>query len=301
MRIFHLLASHDVAPTGVPRFGAYFKLAFPDVLNVTPGMIQFVDFVDGDVVVTDNHLSLLVPDHVRCVVVHHGCAPYHYSVDAAWRNDNTARIAEDQRAMFGRPNRVYVAPSRWVADRFREIAPAGYLPWLIPHWVPVIEQRERRFGSRSTGCKPVVIGDWRSPNKGSDVIAAIRRACPEYQFRQLAFAADDDAEREDFYRIADCYLCLSLSEGAPYSVADAEAAGLPIVTTECGNVREFSTCWHGNAMRDPENAASAIRASMEVPRGPSFYRDYTFEKWRSEWHRVIAPETATRDGEASIY
>ena len=311
MRLFHLLASHDPqSPTGVPRFSGYFKRAFPEVFNITPGTVAAVEFRDDDVIVTDNGLALLCPDNCRVIIVHHGAAHTHYDRDESWRNATTRALVHDQRAMFNKPNVRFVAPSRWVADRFREIAPAGYAPTIIPHWVPVIERPgfmlepggpkpvDRKaaeciaaiMGTRATNPKPVVIGDWRNPNKGSEVIAAIRAACPEYQFRQLAFAADDQAEREEFYRQADCYLCLSLSEGAPYSVADAEAAGLPIVTTPVGNVHEFTEAaviTERERNEQPGVVGRLIARALAVPRGPSFYSTYSLADWRAKWREVI--------------
>lgn len=289
MRIFHLLASHDTsARTGVPRFSGYFKDAFPHVINITLKDLPGIKWDRGDVVVADNHFSIRVPQRVQTIVVAHGCAPYHYEVDESWRNPGTERIAVEQRMMFYvSPNRIFVAPSAWVADVFKRYAPPTYDPLVLPHWVPVIEQREPRFGSRSTGCKPVVIGDWRNHNKGKDAIDAIREAAPEIEFRQLDF--DGQEARENFYRTADAYLCLSLSEGAPYSVADAEAAGLPIVTTEVGNVREFENVWQIDdrndigAVRDALLGAIASRSSL----APSFFSKHTFEAWKAAWEVVV--------------
>jgi len=303
MRLFHLLASHDPArPTGVNRFSGYFKRAFPEVLNVTPGTVGAIEWRDGDVVVTDNHLSLLVPDSVRTIVVHHGCAATHYERDFAWRNAETLAMVNAQREMLSRPNRFFVAPSEWVADEFGKIAGwtrdakrrvdrKGYEPTIIPHFVEFIGIAGP---GQLPGVKPVIIGDWRTLNKGSGVIDKYREECPQYEFRQLDFDPTNDAARQEFYRSADAYLCLSLSEGAPYSVADAEAASLPIVSTICGNVCEFPqddfyiiqnrfSSEHG-----VEEGVNAIRAALENGRRtPSFYESWDFTKWQAAWRRVI--------------
>lgn len=281
-RLFHLLSSHDPeARTGVPRFSAYFEIAFQEVFNITPGVVGAVEWRKGDVCVTDNHLGMLLPPEVRAIVVHHGCASYHYEVDAAWRNAETERMVADQLAILKRPNTRFVAPSAWVRDRFREIAPMGYAPTVIPHWVPLIDERRNcNFG------KPVIIGDWRTANKGLGVIDRLRVKMPRYEFRQLDF--DGDEARRATYRQADAYLCLSLSEGAPYAVADAEAASLPIVTTEVGNVHEFAGCRVIADRENVEQIGDALGAALANGRTmPSFFAEWTFKKWREAWEAVL--------------
>lgn len=309
VRLFHLLASHDPAsPTGVPRFSGYFRRAFPDTLNVTPGTVGAIEWKHGDVVVTDNGLSLLVPDAVRTIVVHHGCAATHYDRDYSWRNETTEKMVQAQNEMFCHPNRTFVAPSAWVAAQFRKIAPKGYEPRIVPHHVPVIERRNFRLNpggptkademkAKIVGSilgvpagKPQIIGDFRNLNKGSGLIDKYREAMPQYEFRQLDFPGGDDAKREAFYRSADVYLCVSLSEGAPYAVADAEAASLPIVSTVCGNVAEFPPEDFYAIMdrADVDAVANAIRAAVQNGRrAASFYRDYTFEVWQRAWREII--------------
>jgi hypothetical protein len=168
MRLFHLLQSHDSSkPTGVPRFSSYFQMAFPDVINIVPSQIGGIEWREDDVVVTDNHYSLMVPERVKTIVVHHGNAVYHYEVDESWRNSMTQQIATGQRLMFHKRNRLYVAPSKWIQDRFRDFAPSWYdsLSVVLPHWVPQIHGGEKALRN----VRPRVIGDWRNPNKGSEV------------------------------------------------------------------------------------------------------------------------------------
>lgn len=291
MTLFHLLAEHwgEGKRTGVPRFSRDFQRAFPHVENVTPADIgrlreEWALGQVGDIVVTDNHLAMLVPDHVTCVVVHHGCAPYHYSVDPGWRNPTTLEMATQQRRVLARPNTLFVAPSQWVWDRFAEIATPFYRASILPHWVEKIEG----FGC---GVGTVVIGDWRNENKGAGVIGAIRAACPEYEFRQLDFDPRDDAARRSAYLCANAYLCLSLSEGAPYSVADAEAASLPIITTPCGNVKDFpgvTVITEHERNTQPLVVGRMIASALATPRPPSFYDTFTFGWWRGCWRAVLS-------------
>jgi hypothetical protein len=230
----------------------------------------------------------MVPERVKTIVVHHGNAVYHYEVDESWRNSMTQQIATGQRLMFHKRNRLYVAPSKWIQDRFRDFAPSWYdsLSVVLPHWVPQIHGGEKALRN----VRPRVIGDWRNPNKGSEVWRVIQRACQsEFEFCQLhGFDGDDiNTEREDIYRRANIYLCLSLSEGAPFSVADAEAAGLRIVTTKVGNCYEFDP-WIVDDRNDTDEVVAALQHAAGHERNKeSFYKEFTMSVWRDMWAAVI--------------
>lgn len=283
MRLFHLCQAHwgSGKPTGVPRFSRHFKQAFPQVLDITPADIGRCALGSSDVVVADNHLTLLIPRGIHTIGVHHGCAQTHYDRDHSWRSGWSKSLCNQQKEMFNRPGRKWVAPSGWVADQFAQIArPHPYDPVIVPHWVEPIR------GMRAQNPRPVIIGDWRGPNKGAPVIEHLRRACPQWEFRQLDFPADNDAARRRAYLDGDVYLCLSYSEGAPYSVADAEAADLPIVTTPVGNWMEFKNVYLIDR-EERKSIAQRIEQALACKPVPGFYREWTFEKWKAAWTTVI--------------
>ena len=265
--------------TGVSRFDASLRWVFPAMKSVT--LLPALN--PDDVVITDNHLSLDVPPEIKTIVVHHGCARTHYDRDPAWRTEHTRDMVDLQTKMLTLPNRTYVAPSDWVGLQFAALAPeqAGYCFHTIPHWVEPIPALPK-WG------KPKIIGDWRDNNKGAGVWKKVAARYPQWHFEQLRFA--DDAGRRVQYGTASLYLCLSLSEGGPYSVCDAEAAELPIVTTDVGNCVEFQdseiVAWE---QRDNiEIIGGLIEHKLKVGRlRPSFYREYTFEVWKQKWEQVI--------------
>jgi len=286
MTIYSLVGKRieDVPPggiaTGVTRFDELLRRVFPEMRSVTSCPKELKK---RDIVIADNHLSIQIPEGNRTIVVHHGCAKTHYERDPEWRTISNGFLVNDQRRMFCDENRTFVAPSAWVADQFLVVPQVGirYNPKIIPHWVdPIPELPESG--------KPIIIGDWRNHNKGSDSWKQLAALCPQWDFRPLDF--HDDAGRSRAFGEASLYLCLSLSEGAGYSVCDAEAANLPIVTTDVGNYREFTDCevirW-----QDRDNlqiVSDAIERKLNAGRvKPSFYRDYTFESWKSAWESVI--------------
>ncbi len=275
----------DGAFSGVPRFDFEIRSVFPSVRSVThvPS-----DLDPEDVVITDNHWSMNVPQVVRTIGVHHGCAAAHFERDPGWQNPTTRKMVADQVGMFSYRNRYWVAPSVWARDEFtkRNSFPAGYSA-VIPHWA-------KRFGPapKRSRQRPVVIGDWRDTNKGSDVFPILQKRLPQFEFRQLNFKP---AAREPFYLDADLYLCLSVSDGAPYSVADAEACELPIVTTNVGWATEFKSStviqWLERGNIDVVGQAILERLSKGRTE-KSFFEDWTFERWRDTW--VGAVEAVSR-------
>lgn len=266
--------------TGVSRFDWMLRRAFPDLRSVTNCP---PDLRDDDVVITDNHLSLEVPAHIRTVVVNHGCGATHFERDPAWRTPHTSWLVAQQRLMFDPPNRTWVAPSAWVAEEFSRRNPDLIREiHVIPHWVDPLPRLPKR------GARPRIIGDWRDFNKGNPAWQLLARRCPEWEFRPLDFK--NDAERRGQYGEADLYLCLSLSEGGSYSMCDAEAAELPIVTTNVGNCREFRDCcdisWQDRDRVDI--VAGQISLKLRTGRQlPSFYSGYSFDAWKRAWEAAI--------------
>lgn len=264
--------------SGVPRFDAMLRKVYPGLVSVT----KLGELRPDDVVITDNHLSLDVPEGIRTVVVHHGCAETHYERDPYWRTTATHDMVARQQNMFRLAGRAWIAPSAWVACEFMRIHHGIMGASVIPHWVDRIDRLARQ------NSKPVIIGDWRGWNKGEALAKHLSRLCPQWDFRPLKFR--HDAGRREQYGTADLYLCLSLSEGGSYSMCDAEAASLPIVTTNVGNYQEFDDAevidW-----RDRQKTEVVIKAIekklREGRKKPSFYNEYTYKTWSSAWREVV--------------
>src|SRR5262249_42632620 len=95
--------------------------------------------------------------------------------------------------------------------------------------------------------------------------------------------------RAQAYQSADVYLCLSLSEGGSFAMCDAEAAVLPIVSTDVGNYREFEPVvirWQERD--DPLVVRLAIERALDEKRRPSFYESWTLKCWTEAWAELIA-------------
>lgn len=270
----------DGAFSGVPRFDFEIRSVFPSIKSVTEIP---TDLDADDVVITDNHLVVNVPPVVRTIGVHHGCAKTHYDRDPAWRTPQTEKMVVQQHEMFFLRNRFWVSPTMWARDEFRraESLPETYCA-VIPHWAKRFGPVQKRARSR-----PVVIGDWRDRNKGAGLITALQQANPGVEFRQLNFKR---GAHEPFYLDADLYLCLSVSEGGSYAVADAEACGLPIVTTDVGWCGEFTDAcvipWKDR--ESVEIVSHCVKKKLSEGRAlPSFFEGWTFEKWSRTWRAAV--------------
>ncbi len=279
----------DGATSGVPRFDREIRKAIPGLRSVTHVP---TDLAPDDVVIADNHMSMQIPEVVRTIVVHHGSAKTHADRDPSWRTPGNLSMVGLQKDMFLKKNRAWVAPSAWVKRQFIEhykLSPdyAYVIPHSVPMFGPVVKRNRRR---------PVVIGDWRDSNKGAAIYKVLSEKFPCFEFRPLSFTTLD--EKKKAYLDADLYLCLSASEGAPYSVADAEACELPIVTTNVGWCEEFegATVFPFEERVNAEFVGELIRGALERGRTTSsFFAKWTEDHWLATWEAfVTAVERAPR-------
>jgi len=276
----------DGAWSGVPRFDFELRQVFPGMqslrLALEPrwALRRILALRDpGVVAIVGSEDSVLLPSHVRTIVVHHGCAQTHFDRDPQWRGLPQRWRCLAQRLMYRRPNRTYVALARWTAQQF-----SGHYgvpeAAVIPSWVAPLTRQDARRGP------PVILGDWRTFNKGREVIPRLRQCLPDVEFRPLVCTY---ATRAAAYAAADAYLCLSLSEGGSFSASDAEAAALPMITTDVGNCLEYSESrvFPWQSREDVTRVADAIEQALAVPRGPVFFAQWTFEAWRRAWQDLV--------------
>ncbi len=282
----------DGAWSGVPRFDWEIRKALPEIVSLRVSvlartLLHYLALRRPDaVVITGSETSVLVPEELRTIVVHHGCAQTHFDRDPEWRDKGSQAICDAQRAMYARKNRWFVAPSRWTAEQFSHHYAVPQAQ-VIPLWVPSFTRPARP----STGRK-VVLGDFRNFNKGENVISKLTPLVPDIELRALACTYET---RHAAYATADAYMCLSLSEGASYAMCDAEAGSMPIVTTNVGNCEEFTEAvvidWRERD--DPRVVTAALQRALTEVRGPSFYQGYRLEDYSRAWRALIDEVYAT--------
>jgi hypothetical protein len=271
--------------TGVPRFDWELRKALPDVVSVntklkTRAWLRWLALREPDtIVITGNETSLLVPERLRTIVLHHGCAQTHFDRDPEWRDSMARGFCRAQRDMYRLPNRWFVSSARWTAEQFSAHHGVPFAR-LLPSWVETLPKRA------TAKARPLILGDFRTFNKGSRVIEKLRNACPNLEFRLLQCSYE---QRREVYGAADAYLCLSLSEGGSFAVSDAEATSLPLVTTDVGNYLEYDASyvlpWQ---QRDEVGlVARTLERALSTARGPSFFESYTQESWQRAWRTLL--------------
>jgi glycosyltransferase involved in cell wall biosynthesis len=283
----------DGANSGVPRFDYELRRAIPGLVSINSRLpsrawLRWLAWKEPDaIVVTGNETSLLVPEPLRTIVVHHGCAQTHFDRDPSWRGRRERKLCAAQKAMYDRPRRTFVALARWTQEQFCHhygVPPAR----MLPNWVDTAAKAPTAIPAR-----PVVLGDWRNFNKGQGCIEQLQRRLPKYEFRTLKCTYET---RVQAYHAADAYLCLSLSEGGSYAMSDAEAARLALVTTDVGNHYEYTGAhvlpW--DERDDIDRVALALQAALEQPRTASFFDHFTFEDWQNAWQQLVTEVADTR-------
>lgn len=271
--------------SGVPRFDWELRRALPELVSVNQGFrnrawLRWLALRAPDtIVITGNETSLLVPDRLRTIVMHHGCAQTHFDRDPEWRGREPRAFCSAQRAMYSRPNRWYVAAAAWTAEQFSLHHGVPLAP-VLPNWV---EPMARKNPPRA---RPLVIGDFRTFNKGQATVERLVAAAPEFEFRNLACTYDT---RGEVYGAADAYLGLSLSEGGSYALSDAEATSLPLVMTDVGNHAEYKEARViGWQVRDDVDAVRrALEDALERRRGPSFFEEWSLARWQRAWRELV--------------
>ena len=281
--------------TGVPRFDWELRRALPEIESINTKLrsrawLRWLAWREPDaIVITGNETSLMVPETLRTVVLHHGSAQTHFDRDPGWRGSMERGFCRAQRAMYGKANRWYLSAAQWTAEQFSHHHGVPLAP-VLPSWVEPMSRSKARNG------RPVVLGDFRTFNKGSEVIAKLSAARPDLEFRDLKCTYN---QRKDVYGAADAYLCLSLSEGGSFSVSDAEATSLPLVTTDVGNYLEYSASYLIPWQKRDEVAfvLGQLDRALTTERGPSFFEAWTFDKWRAAWRSKLEEVAAVKHRE----
>jgi len=126
-------------------------------------------------------------------------------------------------------------------------------------------------------------------------MASVQRTVPLARLRVVTGVSHSDMP--DYYRAADCCLLTSDWEGSPNVVKEALLSGLPVVTTEVGDVRRWVPISPESAIcdRTPASLAEAItRVLLErrrVDPGPfvsSFSSPAIADRMRHLFDRVVA-------------
>lgn len=297
----HTASCYPQSITGVACFDHILRSIFPDVVRFKPG--RKLRGGDRAAVIADNHFVLDVPRGTPAIIVHHGIAQLHGERDLPWKKKNQRLITAQAQMLLQRnpKNTAIVSCSKFCTDSFsqRNRAYAKFPHHSIPHTsaLPQVPTKRRSIGEAT---RPVIVGDWRFPHKGKDLMGKLTKLLPDFEFRQMAigppkpFDAAKFAKRKvQFYREADMALVLSSHEGNSYFLLDALQMDLVCVSTDVGLAPELpnhliaNIDWRRSMVdRDVRYVAESIRAAWENRQSPGVVNAYVLDKFGRQKYAV---------------
>ena len=231
---------------GVARYDYHIKLVFPNRKffrgpTQKQQMIKYLDKCTEPIVITDNHLSIDIPNKYPCIIVHHGSALTHAKRDPTWGEPWKSLCCNGQKKMlsYRNPNNtLIISVSQFCSSEFLKFFPKKYPLFkniLVPHTSELDENRYKKNFNNN----PTILGNWKDRNKGRDVVIKINQL-GIFRFQQLKVYPKNgnikqfNNKKQNIYCNADMFLQLSKSEAGPYAALDALLCGLVVISTNVG-------------------------------------------------------------------
>ena len=163
---------------GVTRFDHELRKVFPQLKSVLrqPNVPWFTLNPNETIVITDHSFIKEIPTQFKVIAVHHGMAAEHKQRNPDWSGD---LYVQQQQGMKDRNKTWFVGISKFTQDaakKHHDIID----DIVILHAVDTVPITKPKQGYN-------VIGDWRTPSKGRDLIQKLREECPEFIFSQLSW------------------------------------------------------------------------------------------------------------------
>jgi hypothetical protein len=213
---------------GVQSFARNLERLFAEVRFLTPRSRNRRAALQSRVpIICDNQLVLDWPPEHPVIGFQHGVAAVKYQATGSlghWR------LARAQRRAASRPNTLWVACARWIAETFAQLHGTSAAQ-VIYH--PVDTARfDGRPGDRESR---LVLHDARTRNKGRHLIARLRTALPQWRIEPLDCPPEAVPERMQQAR---AFLHLSRYEGNSLVCCEAMAMDLPCCFSRVGLLRD---------------------------------------------------------------
>ena len=229
---------------GVARYDHQIKLAFPErVFFQGPQqknqMNEFIKSCHRPLVITDNHLSLDIPNEYKVLLVHHGCAKTTAIHNPTWEEPWKSLCCDGQDKMLKYRNpetTEIISISQSCTDDFTKYYGDVYTKFRRHDILHPSELDEAVYKKEFTNVdRPVILGNWGHVKKGRDIIGKLKDQLDMYVFQQLKVSIQEGNDvKQSIYCKADMFLQLSTSEGNSYATLDALICGLPVISTNVG-------------------------------------------------------------------
>ena len=232
---------------GVARYDYQIKLAFPD-RHFFQGpqqkqqMLQFLEKCDKPIVITDNHLSMDIPNKYPLILVHHGCAKTTADRNPTWGEPWKSLCCNGQNKMlsYRDPKKtVIVSISQACTDDFTKYYGDKYTQFKRYDILHPSELQENIYKTKFNKI-PIILGNWGHVKKGKKELPYLVKSLPSFRFKQLNVRIQNgDIDRfnkvkQIIYCTSDIFLQLSTSEGNSYATLDALICGLVVISSDVG-------------------------------------------------------------------
>jgi len=212
---------------GVQRFARNLERIFAEVRYLTPRSRGRHDALrSGSAIICDNQLVVDWPESAPVIGFQHGVAAVKFE---ATRSPGHWNLARAQRRAAARPNTLWVACARWVAESF------GRLYGNAASHVIYYPVDTERFDGRRAASERLLLHDARTRHKGSRVILRLQHSFPDWRFEPLGVPPDQVADR---MRRATGFVHLSRYEGNSLVCNEAMAMDLPCLFSRVGLFRD---------------------------------------------------------------
>lgn len=246
--IHYCCGSYDIGDCGgVARYDYQIKLAFPDRKffqgpRMKKEMLAYLEKCDKPIVITDNHLSIDIPNKYPLILVHHGSALTHAERDPYWDKYWKNLCCNGQKKMldFRDPKKTkIVSISQFCMDEFNKFFPKTY-PLFNNYKILHSSELDENIYKKTFNKIPVILGNWGQINKGKNIVSKLANTIRFIKFQQLNVRINNgniekfNREKQQIYCNSDIFLQLSKCEGNSYSALDAILCGIPLISTNVG-------------------------------------------------------------------
>lgn len=301
---------------GVARYDYQIKKAFPNRIFVQgpsqkQSLLQYLEQNPDAIVITDNHLACDIPNNIKTLLVHHGCAKTTADRNPDWGEPYRSLCTNGQAKMlrYRDPNTTtIISISKACTDDFTNYYGKDYTKFNRITMLHPSEYPESKF-KKTFNKNPIVLGNWNGLKKGEKLLPHLVKNIPNFKFQQLKCYLDRNnlneegiqdfnRRKQEIYLNSDIFLQISNSEGNSYATLDALICGIPLVSSNVGlfygDVPEdcyVKLEWEKNG--DPEYVEERLRYAWEHREELSrnarkwYMENCRFEDWITKMRKIV--------------
>jgi len=233
---------------GVARYDTQLNIVFPNRIffqgpRDKNKMLLYLKTCTNPIIITDNHLAIDIPNIYPIILVHHGVAKTHAIREPEWDKYWKDLCCNGQEKMlsFRDPDKTWIISiSQFCYDEFYKYYPLLYPKFKNFKIFHSSELEEDNFKTKFNQ-KGIILGNWKTNNKGKDLIPKLKTLLNQFEFIDLNVSLEKkdtlktfNNRKQNIYLNSDMFLQISLCEGFSYSALDALMNGLVVISTDVG-------------------------------------------------------------------